>query len=273
MFDPDSFEAITYQERDRVAWITLDRPEAFNAFDTAMRHELQTTWRALRSNDDIRAIVLIGSGDKAFCVGVDRDEPMSALDGNSTLFGTSNNFMYDDPGDELGPKANDLWKPVICAVNGMACGGAFYMIAEADVIIAADHATFFDPHVTYGMAAVYEPIKMLQKMPFGEVMRMSITGNHERLSAETALRIGLVSEVVPGAELANAADRVATAIASQPAAAVQGTLRAIWAAYDMSRDQALSMAPAMLTTATDTNAMAEGQAAFTSGTRIKPVVR
>lgn len=269
----DTYETVTYEERDRVAWVTLNRPKAYNAFNQQMRSELSSIWKDLRSNDAIRAVVLTAAGDKSFCVGIDRTEPMTALDGASNLFGTSNNFMYDDPGDDLGPKANDLWKPVICAVNGMACGGAFYMIAEADVIIAAESATFFDPHVTYGMAAVYEPIKMLQKMPFGEVMRMSLTGNHERLSAETALRIGLATEVVPDAELADAADRVATAIASQPAAAVQGTLRAIWAAYDMSREQALSMAPAILTTATDQAAMAEGQEAFTSAARIEPRIR
>jgi len=268
-----AFETLLYEERDRVAWITLNRPEAYNAFNQQMRTELSSVWRSLRTNDKIRAAVLTAAGDRAFCVGIDRDEPMSALEGSANLYGTSNNFMYDDPGDDLGPKANDLWKPVICAVNGMACGGAFYMLAEADVLIGADHATFFDPHVTYGMAAVFEPIKMLQKMPFGEVMRMSLTGNHERISADTARRIGLLTEVVPAAELHEAADRLAKAIASQPAAAVQGTLRAIWAAYDMSREQALSMAPAMLTTATDPAAMIEGQEAFTSGERITPRVR
>lgn len=269
----DSFETVVYEERDRVAWITLNRPDAYNAFNQQMRVELARIWQALRTNDDIRVAVLTAAGDKSFCVGIDRDEPMSALDRSANLYGTSNNFMYDDPGDDLGPKANDLWKPVICAVNGMACGGAFYMLAESDIIIGADHATFFDPHVTYGMAAVYEPIKMLQKMPFGEVMRMSLTGNHERISAETAHRIGLLTEVVPAAELADAADRLAQAIASQPAAAVQGTLRAIWAAHDMSREQALSMAPAILTTATNPEAMAEGQEAFASGKRITPRTR
>ena len=61
--------------------------------------------------------------------------------------------MFDDPGDNINPKANDLWKPVIAAVNGMACGGALYLLGESDIIIAAEHATFFDPHVTYGMVA------------------------------------------------------------------------------------------------------------------------
>ena len=269
----DNLQTILYRESDRVAHITLNRPNAFHAFNSQMREELSSVWRFLRTRDEVRAVVLTATGDKAFCVGIDRNEPMTATDETSSLFGTSNDHMYDDPGDDLGPKANDLWKPVICAVNGMACGGAFYMLAEADVIIAADHATFFDPHVTYGMAAVYEPIKMLQKMPFGEVMRMSLTGNHERLSAQTALRIGLASEVVPGAELEEAANNVAVAIASQPAAAVQGTLRAIWAAYDLPRQQALSLAPAILSASTNPNDMREGQAAFSSGERITPKIR
>ena len=86
---------------------------------------------------------------------------------------------------------------MIAAVNGMACGGAFYLLGEADILIAADHATFFDPHVTYGMPAVFEPALMLHRMPFGEVMRMTLLGNHERISAARALEIGLVTEVVP----------------------------------------------------------------------------
>ncbi len=107
--------------------------------------------------------------------------------------------MYDDPGDDLGPKSCDLWKPVIAAVNGIACGGAFYILAECDIIIAAENATFFDPHVTYGMAAVYEPMKMMYRMGFSDVMRMSLLGAHEVIGAATAERIGLVTEVVtPG---------------------------------------------------------------------------
>ena len=90
---------------------------------------------------------------------------------------------------------------MIAAVNGMACGGAFYMLGEVEFVIAAEHATFFDPHVTYGMTAAFEPMHMLQKMPFHEIMRLSLLGNHERLSAKRAYEIGLVSEVVPADEL------------------------------------------------------------------------
>ena len=126
------YETISYEERDHVAWVTLNRPEAHNAFTALMQEECQDLWRSLRTDDGVRVVVL-------------------TMEGGQALYGTSNNFMYDDPGDRLGPKSNDLWKPVIGAVNGMACGGAFYLLGECDILIAADHATFFDPHVTYGM--------------------------------------------------------------------------------------------------------------------------
>jgi len=275
-FHPTLFTTITVEidEAAKVAVVTLDRPEAYNAFSPTMQEELKATWRAFRSDDRVNAIVLTAAGDTSFCVGIDRNEAeFTNMAGDSRLYGTSNNFMYDDPGDDLGPKSCDLWKPVICAVNGMACGGAFYMLAESDIIIAADHATFFDPHVTYGMAAVYEPMKMLQYMPLGEVLRMTLLGNHERMSAATAHRIGLVSEVCPADELMQRARWVADAIASQPAVGVQASLRSIWAANDLGTKQALSMGPSLLTTGFDMAGMEEGNAAFSSGKRIDPRIR
>ena len=267
-FDPNEFETIAIDFDGNVAWVTLNRPDVLNAFNSLMQKEIRETWRAFREIDEVHAVVLTGSGGKSFCVGIDRDGDMSALDESENLYGTSNNFMYDDPGDDLGPKSCDLWKPVICAVNGMCCGGAFYFLAESDIIIAAEHATFFDPHVTYGMPAVYEPMKMAQRMPLGEILRMTLLGNHERLSAETAKRIGLVSEIVPMDDLRNRASWISSAIASQPTIAVQASLRAIWAANDLGRLDALSHAPSLLSTGMSKKAMAEGQALFESGERI-----
>lgn len=272
--DYDSYETITVEIRDHVGWVTLDRPDAYNAFNPAMEREVHDTWRAFRRDDEVRAVVLTAAGHKAFCVGIDRDEgEFTALDDSAGLFGTSNNFMYDDPGDRLGPKSCDLWKPVVCAVNGMAAGGAFYMLAESDVIIAAEHATFFDPHVTYGMAAVYEPMKMRQRMPLGEILRVSLLGSHERMSASTALRIGLVSEVCAAEDLASRAAWIADAIASQSAWAVQATLRAVWAANDMGRLDAVAVAPAILTAGFDEAAMSAGVDSFGGGRRIEPRIR
>ena len=268
------FETLLYEERNGVAWVTLNRPEVNNAFDPRMRAELRSLWYSLRRNDDVRCVVLTGAGERAFCVGIDRNaDDTYVIFERDTFYGTSNNYMYDDPGEDLGPKANDLWKPVICAVNGMACGGAFYMLAECDIIIAADHATFFDPHVTYGQAAVYEPIKLLQHISLGNVLRLSLLGARERISAQTALQIGLVTEVVAADELHDAAAWLAESVASLPPNVSAGTLRAVWAANDLGPLGAKSMAPSILSTATDKDVMRAGNEAFENQPRITPRIR
>jgi len=249
---------------DGVATVTLDRPQVHNAFDTTMTAELAQVWKALRSSPEVRAVVVTGRGDKAFCTGIDR--------GSVEEFGLDP-FTYEDPGKFIGPKSAELWKPLVAAVNGMACGGAFYILGEADVIIAADSATFFDPHVTFGMVAAFEPILLLRRMPFGEVVRMALAGSHERISAETAQRLGLVSEVVPAADLLGVAQQLAGVFASQPAAAVQATLRTLWAARDLPANQATDLGNVFLQLGTTDEALNEGQAAFASGQRIKPRIR
>ncbi|MFE9022160.1 enoyl-CoA hydratase/isomerase family protein [Streptomyces sp. NPDC007808] len=220
-----------------VAVVTLDRPERLNALDLALRDELVAAWRALRFDDTVRAVVLTGAGERAFCTGLDRDavvpQPPSP-------------YMTDDPLLRVGPKANDLWKPVVAAVRGMACGGAFYLLGEADFVIAEPDATFFDPHTTYGMVSAYESMLMALRMPYGEAARMALMGSAERLSARRAHEIGLVSEVTaPGAALAAAMD-CATVIAGYPAAAVQGTVRALWAAREAALAQAFAQAPHLI---------------------------
>lgn len=271
------FETLQYDEDDGVAWVTLNRPEVYNAFNIQMQKELSGLWRSMRHNDDVRVVVLTGAGEKAFCTGIDRTETLGTAevqeqtpDGETKTVGSgSTPFHFDDPGDYVGPKSNDLWKPVIAAVNGMACGGAFYMLGEVEFIIAAEHATFFDPHVTYGMTAAFEPIHMLQKMPFGEIMRVSLMGNHERMSAQRAHEIGLVSEVVPGDRLREAATWCARAIASAPPLAIEGTVRAIWSGLEHSRSQALGLGYAYVGMGTNAESIRQGQEAFAAGKRIE----
>ena len=255
------FETLLYEVDDGVAWVTLNRPDRHNAFDPVLTEELHGLWRSLRFDDDVRVVVLTGAGDRAFCTGIDRGEMLSDQ--------PSSPFMMDDPGLRLGPKSADLWKPVIAAVNGMACGGAFYMLGEVEFIIAAHSATFFNPHTTYGMTAVFEPMLMLQRMPLGEIMRLSLLGNHERMSAQRAHEIGLVSQVVPLDELRATCDEVARAIASQPANPVQGTVRAIWRAQELGISQALAAAPEILHLGNDPDSIAEGQRRFESGERVE----
>jgi enoyl-CoA hydratase/carnithine racemase len=268
------YETVIYEERNGVAWITLNRPERLNAFNHLMQKEMRDIWRSLRFNEDVRCAVLTGAGEKAFCTGIDRMEQMggaSTEDSDYTIVGSHGGtpFHFNDPGDNLGPKSCDLWKPVIAAVNGMACGGAFYMLGEVEFVIAAEHATFFDPHVTYGMTASFEPIHMAGITPFGEIMRMSLMGNYERLTAQRAHQIGMVSEVVPGDQLLDAATFCAEAIAAQPKLAIEGTVRALWGAREFGSRAAVRLGYAYVGLGTSQDSIAEGQRLFESGTRIQ----
>jgi len=251
-------KTLLYEQADGIARVTLNRPDKYNAFNATMQDELEAVWHHVRHDREVRVVILTGAGDKAFCTGIDRSEiPDEEFDP----------FTYDDPGKRIGPKSQQVWKPVIAAVNGMACGGAFYLLGESDVIVSTASATFFDPHVTYGMTAVFEPLLLMPRMPFGEVLRMALVGGAERMSAETARSVGLVSEVVEDGELAAAAQQLAEAIAAQPPHAVQATLRTLWAARDMPAAQAIDLGNTFLNLGTSAAALAEGNERFSGGER------
>jgi len=261
-------ETLDYREADGVATVTLNRPEVHNAFNEKMQTELRDTWQQLRSNDDVRAIVLTAAGDRAFCTGIDRSE-VPAEEGDYYF----TPYTYDDPGLVIGPRSQDLWKPIVAAVNGIACGGGFYLLGESDILIASENATFFDPHVTYAMPAVFEPNLMLDKMPFGEAMRMTLMGAHERISAARAHEIGLITEVVPFEELRDRAIEIATIIAGQPAAAIQASLRTLWAARQIGADRMKSLGNVFLNLSISAETLREGQETFSGAPRTKPRIR
>ncbi|WP_435229398.1 enoyl-CoA hydratase/isomerase family protein [Streptomyces sp. Tue6028] len=238
-----------------VAVVTIDRPARLNAIDLGTAAELAAAWRDFRYDDDVRAVVVTGAGERAFSTGLDRDAAVPQ---------PGSPFMVDDPLLTVGPKANDLWKPVIAAVNGMACGGAFYLLGEAEFVVADETATFFDPHTTYGMVSAYESVHMAQRMPFGEVARMALMGTAERLSARRAHEVGLVSELTPPGAALDAAVECAAVIASHPTEAVQGTVRALWLAKEAARAQALAHAPQLVTLG---NLPTERQAELFTGRR------
>jgi enoyl-CoA hydratase/carnithine racemase len=260
------FETILYEEAEGVAFMTLNRPEVHNAFNDKMQKELRTVWRSLRTNDDVRAVLLTGAGEKAFCTGIDRAETITRYledpTGQGSTGRVSTPFMFNDPGLNINPKQNDMWKPVVTAVNGMACAGGLYLLGESDIIIAADHATFFDPHVTYGMVSGFEAVHLLQKLPLGETLRLALLGSHERMSAARACDMGLVSEVVPLDRLLERARWIANAIASAPVLAIQGTVRAIWMAHEAGRRVALAQVSTPVSLGTAYENIATGQDTF-----------
>ncbi|HEY4333489.1 MAG TPA: enoyl-CoA hydratase-related protein, partial [Ilumatobacteraceae bacterium] len=175
---------------------------------------------------------LRANGDRSFCTGLDIVE--------GVWWREQNIWNHVDPGATLGPRHHRVWKPVIAAVQGMCAGGGMYFINECDIIICSDSATFFDPHANGGVVSALEPIGMLHRgVPLGDVLRWALMGSEERITASTALRLGLVSEVTADADLRDRAHEIAARIAARRPEAVQGTVRAIWESLDMTRSTAL----------------------------------
>ena len=207
----------------RIARLLLNRPERLNAFNRTLCEEMAAAWRIVKHDTAIHAVVLRAAGERAFSAGLDINSP----------YGQPHNvWNHEDPGELLSPKWQKMWKPVVCAVHGMCTAGAFYFVNEADVVICSQEATFFDSHVTAGLVSALEPIGLMRKIGLGDTLRMALMGNDERVSADTALRIGLVTEVVAADELWGRAHEIARTIAAKPPSATQGTVKAIWESLD-----------------------------------------
>lgn len=214
---------LDFDRTARVATITLNRPERLNAFDRTMCEEMAAAWRIVKLDTEVNAVVLRAAGDRAFSAG---------LDIKSSYGQPDNVWNHEDPGELLSPKWQKMFKPVICAVQGMCTAGAFYFINEADVVICSDEATFFDSHVSAGLVCALEPIGLMRRIGLGETLRIALMGNDERVSADTALRIGLVTEIVSREHLWTRAHEIAATIAAKPPSATQGTVKAIWESLD-----------------------------------------
>jgi E-phenylitaconyl-CoA hydratase len=226
MTDPNGLATIEFEVKDHVATVTLNRPAALNSFNEQMADEIAAVWAKVRDDDDIRVAVLRANGDRAFCTGIDVSD--------GPWWTHRSIFDQEDPGAVLGPKQHRVWKPVIAVLHGMVAGGAMYFVNECDFAICSDTATFFDPHVNAGIVSALEPMGMLSLgVPYGEVMRWALLGSEERLTAQTALRIGLVTEIVADSELRSRAAELASEIAGRRPEGVQGTVRAMWEARDL----------------------------------------
>ncbi|OBI75877.1 enoyl-CoA hydratase [Mycobacterium sp. E740] len=208
---------------DRVATITLNRPDALNAFNRTMCEEMSHAWRLVKADDSVNAVVLRAAGERAFSAG---------LDIKASYGQPENVWNHEDPGEHLSPKWQKMWKPVVCAVQGMCTAGAFYFLNEADVVICSQDATFFDSHVSAGLVCALEPIGLMRRVGLAQALRIALMGNDERVGSQTALQMGLVTEVVPGERLWTRAHEIAATIAAKPPSATQGTVKAIWESLD-----------------------------------------
>jgi enoyl-CoA hydratase/carnithine racemase len=222
-----SYETLRVERRGPVGWLINDRPDQLNAMSSQMRDELGVAWRELDDDPDVRVIVHTGEG-RAFQTGVDVSEIASDGVGMERYRKSMEDFDV-----HFTAWHQQVWKPVITAVNGICAGGGFHWVADADIVIAASDAQFFDPHVSIGQVVSLEAIGLIRKMPAEAVMRMAFVGRYERMGAERAYELGMISEIVdPPDRLREVAQALGETIARNSPAAMAATKRALWGALE-----------------------------------------
>jgi enoyl-CoA hydratase/carnithine racemase len=228
-----TYETLKLERHGAVGWLINNRPQALNAMNAKMRDEFADAWTELDADPDVRVIVHTGEG-RAFQTGVDVTELATDGQGMERYRDSVSNFDL-----HFTSWHQRVAKPVITAVNGLCAGGGFHWVADADIVIASSDAQFFDPHVSVGQVVAIEAIGLLRKMPFEAVMRMALTGRHERMPAERALQLGMISQVVdPPERLREEAQSLAEKIARNSPAAMRASKRALWGALETGLTQA-----------------------------------
>ena len=222
------FDCLIVERRGPVGWLINNRPDQLNAMSAQMRDEFAVAWNELDADPEVRVIVHTGEG-RAFQTGVDVVEIASDGVGMERYRQSLEDFDL-----HFTSWHQQVWKPVITAVNGLCAGGGFHWVADADIVIAASDAQFFDPHVSVGQVVSLEAIGLMRKMPVETVMRMALVGRYERLSAQRAYELGMISQIVdPPEQLRDEAQALAEKIAKNSPAAMRATKRALWGALEM----------------------------------------
>lgn len=218
------YETVIYEVKDRVATITLNRPERMNAMNQTLKDELRQVWKTVKNDPDVWCAILTGAG-KGFSTGAD-------VEGLAT-----GGFKKEDRWRELAliegivdlptPRRQRVHKPVIAAVNGAVAGFSLDFVTESDIPIASETAYFVDPHVSIGLVSSHEMVNMARRVPVAVALRMALLGKHERMTAQRAYEVGLITEVVAPDKLMDRARELAAMICQNAPLAVWGTKMAI----------------------------------------------
>lgn len=255
-----TYETILYEVADKTAVITFNRPDQLNAISPLMARELRVAYAAAEADDDVWIIIVTGNG-RAFCAGADVTEIPD--DGR---------VIYDEPylstmpqweaPQEATPPFRTMTKPILAAVNGLCCGAGLDLVTTGDIVIASDQATFFDPHVSIGLVSGREMVRLARVLPTNIAMRVALTGKHERMSAQRAYDLGMISEVVPHDQLLGRAREIAALVNRNAPLAVRGTRLAIRKGLDLPLNEAEILGEAMRERVVRTDDAKEGPRAF-----------
>ena len=218
--------AIVFEKRGAQAWITLNRPAAKNMLNGDMFVELADAWQEVLDDDAVRVAVLTAAGEQDFCCGGDLSQVIPLWTGARQPATATEERLLADPMivDNIMLKGDPLYKPVIAAINGRALGGGTELLQATDIRIAAEHASFAQPEPRVGVVpGAGSMVRLARQLPWAHAMKILLGG--EPISAQEALAMGLVSEVVPLAELQARAEYYAHNVAQQAPLALQAIKR------------------------------------------------
>ena len=228
-------EGVLYENNDGVATITLNRPERGNSLTPNMQSLFKAIWADVRDNPDVRVAVINATGERHFCTGFNVAEADSDE--------AAEEVFVDKPFRESvfwSPYQNQVWKPVICVVNGSCVGGGHHFVVDADIVVASRNARFIDSHVNVGMVGAIENIGLAKRLPLGTALRMTLMGNSYRLGADRAYQLGLVDELADSPDEARQlAQEMAQQMLKNSPQAMALSKQAIWASLECGYQQSL----------------------------------
>jgi enoyl-CoA hydratase/carnithine racemase len=254
------YQSIRYEVADRIATITFDRPDRLNALSPEMIAELRRAYDRAEADPDVWILLVTGNG-RAFCAGADVSE---IPDDGRVVYEEPYLSTYEqwEAPQEGTPPFRTMTKPILTAVNGLCCGAGLDLVTTGDIVIASDRAEFFDPHVSIGLVSGREMVRLARALPTNIAMRFALTGKHERMSAQRAYELGLVSEVVEHDRLLERAREIANIVNRNAPLAVRGTRLAIRRGRDVPLHEAEVMAETFRERVVRTDDAKEGPQAF-----------
>lgn len=228
---------IRYEKDGQIATITINRPEAMNAMDRDTSRELAEAFQDFDQEEYLRVAILTGAGDKAFSAGADLKKMYGrAEDGNVREIWDAERQW------RLGQRLQ-VWKPIIAAINGYCLAGGLELAMGCDIRLASETASFGCPEVRWGILHGYGALRLPKTMPLSAAMELLLTG--ERITAEEAYRLGIISRVVSPAELMPTARRLAEKICANGPLAVRVTKELAWRGLEMSLEEGLRLYAAL----------------------------
>jgi enoyl-CoA hydratase len=222
-----SYGALEVWRDGPVGWLVFNRPEVGNAVDAPMFTELEAAWAELDRDDDVRVIVNTGNG-AAFQTGLDVRQLATDKEALREQSRRTRDFDLRMTAWHCG-----VWKPVIAAVNGVCAGAGLHFVADADIVVASSAASFVDPHVSVGQVTAIETIGMIRMSPMEPITRMALMGRYERIDAERARQLGILSEVVSPERLRARAQEIGETVARHQPATLASIKRALWGALEL----------------------------------------